>query len=68
MIWLGTDWKTMMHDLEEFLKDLLLIMWVVYVTIMCVVQLFDVESFLDVFILFMVWTWITAFSCNARYW
>ena len=57
-----------MHDLNEFLKDLLLIVWVIYITIMCVAELFNVESLLDAMVLFMVWTWITAFSCSARYW
>ena len=60
--------KNTMSDLEEFLKDLFLIVWIIYVTIMCVVQLFDVESFVEAFMLFLVWTWITAFSCSARYW
>ena len=57
-----------MHDLEEFLKDLFLIIWVLYVTVMCIIQLFDVESFVEVFMLFLVWGWITAFSCSARHW
>ena len=58
----------MMHDLEEFLKDLFLIAWVLYITVMCVIQLFNIESFVDAFLLVLVWTWVTAFSCSARYW
>ena len=60
--------KSTMNELEEFLKDLFLIAWVLYITVMCIIQLFNVESFVEVFMLFLVWTWITAFSCSARYW
>jgi len=58
----------MMHDLEEFLKDLFLITWVLYLTVMSIIQLFEVESFTEAFMIFIMWGWITAFSCSARYW
>ena len=57
-----------MHDLEEFLKDVFLVLWVLYLTVMSVIQLFEVESLTEAFMVFVMWGWITAFSCGARHW
>ena len=52
----------MMSELEEMLKAILFLVWVAYVTIMCIHGAFEAEDSLDVMSAFLVWAFTVGIS------
>ena len=58
-----------MSELEDMLKAILFLVWVAYVTIMCIHVGFEAEEALDVMKAFMVWAFTVGISseiCGDR--
>jgi len=55
-----------MNDWEEMGKNLLLIMWCIYVTIMTVISLFNVESLYEAFVALIVWMFMIIIPVGIR--
>jgi len=51
-----------MSELEDMLKAILFLVWVAYVTIMCIQVGFEAEEALDVMTAFMVWAFTVGIS------
>lgn len=51
-----------MSELEEMLKGILFLMWIGYVTVMCIHGAFQAEEALDVMVSFMVWAFTVGIS------
>ena len=55
-----------MSDWEEMVKDLFLIAWCLYVTVMTVVSLFKVESLYEAFVAILVWMFMIIIPVGIR--
>ena len=55
-----------MSDLEDMLKDICLVLWCFYVTIMSVKSAFEIQEPHELFVIFMVWTWCIAIPSALR--
>ena len=55
-----------MNDWEELGKDILSVMWCIYVTIMFAISLFNVEEWVDVYLTFTVWAFCLAIPTILR--
>jgi hypothetical protein len=55
-----------MSNVEEMLKDICLVLWCFYVTIMSIKGAFEIEEPHELFIIFMVWTWCIAIPSALR--
>jgi hypothetical protein len=53
-------------DFEEMLKDLFLIVWCLYITVMTLKGFFDAESFLDVMVGTLVWMFMIIIPVGIR--
>ena len=51
-----------MSELEEMLKAIVFLVWVAYVTVMCIIGAFEAEELLDVMVAFMVWAFTVGIS------
>jgi len=51
-----------MSELEDMLKALMFLIWVAYVTIMCIKIGFEAEEALDVMITIMIWAFTVGIS------
>ena len=51
-----------MSSLEEMLKAILFLVWVAYVTVMCILGAFEAEDSLDVMSAFFVWAFTVGIS------
>jgi len=51
-----------MSELGEMLKGILFLVWVGYVTIMCIYSAFQAKEVLDVMVAFMVWAFTVGIS------
>jgi hypothetical protein len=51
-----------MNELGEMLKGILFLVWIAYVTIMCIHGAFQAEEVLDVMVAFMVWAFTVGIS------
>ena len=56
----------MMSDLEEMLKDVLLILWCLYITAMSIYSMFQIEEAYEFFVIVMVWAWGVAIPAALR--
>ena len=55
-----------MSDLEDVLKDICLVLWCFYVTIMSIKSAFEIQEPHELFVIFMVWTWCIAIPSALR--
>ncbi len=55
-----------MSDLEEMLKDLLLIMWCIYITVMTIAGFFDAKEFLDIMVGVFAWAFMIIIPVGIR--
>lgn len=51
-----------MSELEGLLKAIVFLVWVAYVTVMCILGAFEAEDSLDVMVAFMVWAFTVGIS------
>ena len=56
-----------MSELGEMLKAILFLVWVAYVTLMCILGAFEAEDSLDVMSAFFVWGFTVGISA-AIFW
>ena len=56
-----------MDQWNEFLKDILLFLWLIYYTVMTVVVMFDAEEPVDILIGAVVWCWVFIMSTGLRW-
>ena len=55
-----------MRELDEMLKDLLLVMWCLYVTVMTIKGLFQAEEVLDIWVGITVWAFMIIIPVGIR--
>jgi len=55
-----------MSELEEMLKDICLVLWCFYVTIVSIKSAFEVQEAYELFVVFMVWGWCIAIPSALR--
>jgi hypothetical protein len=55
-----------MSELEEFLKELVFLLWCLYVTVMSIYGAFQAEELIDVLAAFFVWGFVIAISAGIK--
>ena len=55
-----------MSDWEEMLKDVALILWCLYITVVSIYSMFQIEEAYELFVIVMVWGWCIAIPAALR--